>query len=166
MICFSYRWGGKGNSKNPCAETYGGRSAFSEPEARAVKSFFESANVKFKAYLSFHSYGQFILYPWGYDNVVPPDHMDLQRVGQKMAQAIRTTGGATYKVGSSANVLYPASGGSDDWAKAYGVKYSYTIELRDAGRYGFVLPASFITVTAKEALAAVRVVAAAVVVTA
>lgn len=34
-----------------------------------------------------------------------------------------------------------ASGGSDDWAKGAGnVKFSYTIELRDTGAYGFVLP--------------------------
>ncbi len=35
-----------------------------------------------------------------------------------------------------------ATGGSDDWAKGVaGIKYSYTLELRDEGRYGFELPA-------------------------
>ena len=35
------------------------------------------------------------------------------------------------------------TGGSDDWAKGgAGIKYSYTIELPDTGRYGFILPAS------------------------
>ena len=33
-------------------------------------------------------------------------------------------------------------GGSDDWAKSVGIKYSYTVELADTGRYGFILPAS------------------------
>jgi len=35
-------------------------------------------------------------------------------------------------------------GGSDDWAKSVGIKYSYTVELADTGNHGFVLPASFI----------------------
>lgn len=40
-------------------------------------------------------------------------------------------------------VLDVASGGSDDWAKGgAGIPYSYTVELRDTGRYGFELPAT------------------------
>lgn len=39
------------------------------------------------------------------------------------------------------NISDSAAGGSDDWAKGgAGVKYSYTIELRDTGAHGFVLP--------------------------
>lgn len=35
-----------------------------------------------------------------------------------------------------------ASGCSDDWAKGgAGIKYSYTVEMRDTGRFGFQLPA-------------------------
>lgn len=68
--------------------------------------------------------------------------------------------GANYRIGPAGNTLYPASGGSDDWAKgAIGMKYAYTIELRDQGRYGFVLPAVYIEPTAAEALAATRVIA-------
>lgn len=37
------------------------------------------------------------------------------------------------------------------WAKASGVKYSYTLELRDKGHYGFVLPPHLIMPTAREA---------------
>lgn len=67
--------------------------------------------------------------------------------------------GTSYTVGPAASTLYPAAGGSDDWAKGTAkMKYAYTIELRDNGRYGFVLPASYIEPTAKEALAALRVI--------
>ena len=48
-----------------------------------------------------------------------------------------------------------AAGGADDWA--YGsanVRYSYTVELRDTGSYGFQLPASQIIPTGKETSAA------------
>ena len=48
-------------------------------------------------------------------------------------------------------------GGADDWAKGVAkIKYTYTIELRDQGRYGFLLPAQFISPTAKEAFAAIK----------
>lgn len=64
--------------------------------------------------------------------------------------------GSVYTVGNSATTLYAAAGGADDWAKAYlKIKYAYTIELRDKGKHGFVLPAKYIIPTAKEALAAV-----------
>ncbi|KAJ3625123.1 hypothetical protein MTP99_018686 [Tenebrio molitor] len=158
---FGYRWGGRGASKNPCTETYGGSGPFSEPETSAVRNFIQgNSAANWKAYISFHSYGQYVLYPWGYDRVVPPDYKDLENVGRKIASAIRSVGGPHYTVGPAANTLYPASGGSDDWAKGMAkFKYSYTIELRDNGRYGFVLPAAYIQPTATEALAAVRVVA-------
>jgi len=56
-----------------------------------------------------------------------------------------------YTVGSSATTLYPAAGGSDDWAKGIaGIKYAYTIEMGDTGRYGFVLPAKFIQYNGKD----------------
>lgn len=66
-------------------------------------------------------------------------------------QGIRAIDGQIYQVGSSAILLYPAAGGSDDWGKSIGIKYSYTVELRDTGRYGFILPAEYIEPTAKEA---------------
>ncbi|XP_066139755.1 carboxypeptidase B-like [Euwallacea fornicatus] len=160
---FGYRWGGTGSSKNPCAETFGGSGPFSEPETAAVQRYISGSSAKWKAYISFHSYGQYILYPWGYNRVVPPDYKDLELVGQKVAKAIRMVGGPMYTVGPAGNTLYPAAGGSDDWAKGtMKIKYAYTIELRDNGRYGFVLPASYIQPTAKEALAAVRTIAEAV----
>lgn len=127
-----------------------------------LQNFIMTSSANFKLYVSYHSYGQYILYPWGYDKVVPPDHADLDVVGKKAAQAIQKTGGTPYKVGASSIVLYPAAGGSDDWAKAVGkIKYSYTIELSDTGRYGFILPASYIIKVAKESLAALRVMASA-----
>lgn len=43
-----------------------------------------------------------------------------------------------------------ASGTTVDWAYENGVKYSYTFELRDTGRYGFLLPSSQIIPTATE----------------
>ena len=55
-------------------------------------------------------------------------------------------GGAPWVYGSSANILYIASGGSEDWAQATaGIKYAYCLELRPSqtgvdSSYGFTLP--------------------------
>lgn len=44
-----------------------------------------------------------------------------------------------------------SAGGSDDWAHGVAeVPYSYTVELRDKGRYGFLLPKQQIVPTGEE----------------
>ncbi|XP_062539762.1 carboxypeptidase B-like [Armigeres subalbatus] len=149
---YGYKWGGQGSSKQPCSEIFAGSGPFSEPETKAVSSFMQSSAANWKGFLTFHSYGQYILYPWGYDRVVPPDHLDLKAVGDEAAQKMLQTSGSSYTVGPSGNTLYPAAGGADDWARGdMKIKYSYTVELRDSGRYGFVLPASQIKPTGEEA---------------
>ena len=48
-------------------------------------------------------------------------------------------------------LLDPASGGSEDWTYGVlGVKYSFSVELRDTGRYGFLLPPDQIIPTGEE----------------
>ena len=49
-----------------------------------------------------------------------------------------------------------ASGGSDDWAYNLGIKYSFTFELQDSGRYGFLLPPSHIPQACNEGLTALK----------
>jgi carboxypeptidase A4 len=70
--------------------------------------------------------------------------------------------GIQYKVGPSGSLLYPASGDSDDWAKGeLKIKYAYTVELRDTGKDGFILPASQIEPTGIETMELVYVFATA-----
>ena len=150
---FGYKWGGKGSSNNQCSETYRGTRPFSEPESRAMRDFILARRGNIRMYITFHSYGQMILYPWGYDRVDARDSAELHRMGLVGARAI----GRNYKVGSAAKVNYEAAGASDDWAKgSAGIKYSYTIELPDTGRYKFLLPASRIGSTVREAARAVK----------
>ena len=78
---FGYKWGLQGASNRPCSEIFAGASEFSEPETKAQKLFMENRAANFKGFLTFHSYGQYILYPWGYDAAVPKDFKDLHRVG-------------------------------------------------------------------------------------
>lgn len=56
-------------------------------------------------YLSFHSYSQLVLTPWGYTDDLPPAYPDLERRGLSGAKALAAKYGTQYKVGSSTNVL-------------------------------------------------------------
>ena len=47
-----------------------GARAFSEPESRAIRDFILARRRDIKMYLTLHSYGQMVLYPWGYDRSV------------------------------------------------------------------------------------------------
>lgn len=75
-------------------------------------------------------------------------------------QNIAYGGGEPYTVGQAGPLIHYASGTSMDWAReAQNIKYSYTIELRDNGAYGVILPAKFIKPSSDEALIAVRTIA-------
>lgn len=66
-----------------------------------------------------------------------------------------------YKVGSTPDILYTASGGSNDWAKGvHNIKYSFVMELRN--KKSFIIPASQIIPAGKEAFALVKEVALAI----
>ena len=75
---YGYMWGtdDDGSSPSPDSEVYRGPSAFSEPETRAVRDLFQGRD--FRAVVSFHSYSQTILYPWGFADV-PTDRDGLLR---------------------------------------------------------------------------------------
>ncbi|XP_066953173.1 carboxypeptidase B-like [Macrobrachium rosenbergii] len=155
---FGYQWGGLGTSTDPCNEEYRGPSAFSEPESRALRDAMLPLNGRVKAYITFHSYGQYILYPWGYStDVTHPLTASMNKAGRVMAKQIKSKNQATYTVGNAAATLYPAAGASDDWTSyTLSVPYVYTIELRDTGAGGFTLPASEILPTVQDAWLAVK----------
>ncbi|XP_037958092.1 zinc carboxypeptidase-like [Teleopsis dalmanni] len=132
-----------GASDNPCSETYAGTAPFSEPEAKALADHLTNIKDEIKIYLSFHSYGQYLLSPYGHvASDFPPNYDDLLEIGNAFSSAINNLQYQTsYAVGSTATVLYVASGSSVDWVyNMLDVKIGYTIEYRDRGRFGFVLP--------------------------
>ncbi|CAH1402678.1 unnamed protein product [Nezara viridula] len=158
---FDIYWAGKGTSRHECSQVYVGPAPFSEPESLAIADFLMTIK-NLKAYISVHSYSQLLLLPYSYDSVKPSDYEELKETADRAAESMVMAGGEYYQVGTSPDILYPASGSSADWAKAVaGVKYSYTFELRDTGKHGFLLPASQIIPTGKEFFEAIKVIAAA-----
>ncbi|CAG7816112.1 unnamed protein product [Allacma fusca] len=158
---FATGYGGPGTSTNPCSEIYRGTRAFSEPETKAMSDFINNrSTANWIVYAALHSYSQMILTPWGYTYDFPPTYTELKNLGVRAANALTAVHRTSYEVGSITEILSPGSGGSDDWAYGSGnFRYSYTIELRDTGRYGFLLPASQIIPTAQETWEAVLVMA-------
>ncbi|XP_067896282.1 carboxypeptidase B2 [Heterodontus francisci] len=148
-------WCGQGASSNPCSETYCGRYPESEPEVKAVASFIRQRSNHIKCYISVHSYSQMIMFPYSYTMSKSRDHNELNYIAWKAVTAVRSVHGASYDYGNSAKTIYLSTGCSDDWAYDLGIKYSFTFELRDTGRYGFLLPPYLIKPTCEEATAAV-----------
>jgi len=155
---YDIEWMNAGTSTNPCSSTYGGKSAFSEPESQAHRDHMLSIPNK-KAYLTYHAYSEFIIYPYSSSFEKEAwNKMELDTMAQEMQQAIATKYQHTYEYGEGAIAFYPASGGSDDWAHSIGVPLSFTIELRDTGSYGFILPENQILPTCIENMEGIRTV--------
>ena len=72
----------------PCLDTYHGGRAFSEPETRAVRDFVMSKRHRLSGYLAFHSFGNKILYPWGYTSNPTDDVQDLRGFAKIAKNAI------------------------------------------------------------------------------
>ncbi|XP_071781621.2 carboxypeptidase A4 [Centroberyx gerrardi] len=148
-------FGGPGASKNPCSESYHGPSAHSEIEVKNVVNLIKS-HGNFKSFISVHAYSQLLMYPYGYSCKAVPHQPELDSIGRAAVQKLTSLYGTRYKVGSICKIIYQASGGSIDWSYNLGIKYSFAFELRDTGRYGFILPANQIIPTASETWLALK----------
>ncbi|XP_037597070.1 carboxypeptidase B2 [Cebus imitator] len=150
----------EGASSVSCSEVYCGLYPESEPEVKAVASFLRRNINRIKAYISMHSYAQHIVFPYSYNRSKTKDHEELSLVASEAVRAIaKISKNTMYTHGSGSETLYLAPGGADDWLYDLGIKYSFTIELRDKGRYGFLLPERYIKPTCREAFAAVTKIA-------
>ncbi len=105
---YGYEWGydDGGSSPDPGNETYRGPYGFSEPETQAIKNLGEA--VQFSTGISYHSSGDLIIYPWGYDYVVNDEADVFQGIADSMATFNNYFAGPI-------TALYPANGGTDDW---------------------------------------------------
>jgi carboxypeptidase T len=145
---YGYRWGCCGGSSGtPSSETYRGPSAFSAPETAAYRDFVDGRVVggvqQLRTNISFHTYGELVLYPYGYTfadvpaDMEPDDHAAFVAMARAMADSTcRPTGGGCY-TDEQASELYITDGTSDDWL--YGVHrvFSITTEMFPTGGEGF-----------------------------
>jgi hypothetical protein len=106
---YGYMWGydNSGSSPTPSSDTYRGTAAFSEPETQAQRLFIDSRH--FKVIVDYHSYSNYFLYPWGYQEVLCPDNDIFAQMGDTV-HAMNN-----YLPGPPWQILYTVNGGSFDW---------------------------------------------------
>ncbi|MDW9596029.1 peptidase M14 [Sinorhizobium meliloti] len=152
---YGYMWGildVPTSSQVPSDETYVGPRAFSEPETQAVRDLVGCE--RFAGVITYHSYSQLILYPWGYTDKPIPDVQHREQMAgmaQEMQTLIQGVHGKIY-VPQQSSALYPTAGDTTDWTYGtYGIP-SFTVELRPRTfqEGGFILPPDHILPTWEE----------------
>ncbi|MBI5201991.1 MAG: zinc carboxypeptidase [Elusimicrobia bacterium] len=127
---YGFHWNTGGASDDPGSDTYHGPAPFSEPETQAVKRFVEE-RPNLKALLSYHTFSELVLYPWGhkYD---PIDDGPALAAYKAMATKFGELTGYTPEQSSE---LYIASGDTTDWAWGERGIFSFTFELTPASSW-------------------------------
>ena len=97
-----------GSSTSPSSDTYRGTSPFSEIETQNAMNFVNSRN--FKGVLSYHTYGNYLIRPWGYVDAPSPDENIFQSLSQDMVINNHFTLGR-----ANQTVNYGVRGVTDDW---------------------------------------------------
>ncbi len=146
----SYKWGCcGGSSSSPASETYRGVAPDSAPEVAAMERFVNSRVIggrqQIAVAITFHTYSELILWPYGYTfdelpaDMWPDDHAVFIALGQAMAatngyQAMQASG------------LYTTDGDFGDWAYGRHRIFAFTFEMypSDFSGEGFYPPASVI----------------------
>ena len=146
---YGYMWGYDdiGSSPDPANNLYRGPAPFSEPETQTIRDFFASREIICS--ISYHSYGELILYPWGYTYDLAEDHDLLAALADSMNSGL----GYAPSPGSG---LYLTNGDTDDWV--YGDTalkpkgYSFCVELNSYEEGGFAPPDHLIAPTCEKLL--------------
>lgn len=64
---FGHEWGhDDGSSPDPAEDIYRGEHAFDQPESQVVRDILLHYRGRLRFYLSLHSYGNYLLLPWGF----------------------------------------------------------------------------------------------------
>jgi hypothetical protein len=104
----------------------------SEPETKFIQDLTEmnddnaDFSSEFKSTLTYHSYSELVLYPWGHcTGCESPDHQQLIFHGDEMAEMTQYTN-------MQSSDLYPTSGDFCDWHYGVHGSYCYTMEIGTA----------------------------------
>ncbi len=113
-------WGGVEGwsaSHYPASELFCGAYAYSGDEIQAYTTYIR--DHKITTGFSLHSYGEFIMYPWGYKPQGCPDSILYMTKGNHMAAMMERLSGGKYFAGQSYYNPYPTNGNTRDWVYGY-----------------------------------------------
>ncbi|MBN2408700.1 MAG: zinc carboxypeptidase, partial [Candidatus Aminicenantes bacterium] len=133
---YGYNWAydDRGSSPEPASDVYRGEAPFSEPESRAVRDLFFQRD--FQALVSYHSYSQVILYPWGFTTAPTDQDGLLESLAASMSDLMRAVNGRIYGFGRAGDSLYLTNGDTTDWAFGVAGISAFTIELPPVDQLG------------------------------
>ncbi|KAI1134844.1 hypothetical protein F5Y05DRAFT_416737 [Hypoxylon sp. FL0543] len=133
---------------------YRGAAAGDTPENTGIRTLGDQLADKngIKLYVDWHSYGQYILTPYGYScSAVAANQAKQDSLAKSLATAIAKPYGTRFTAGPTCATLYATAGGSNDYVTDINkAEYGWAIELRDTGRNGFTLPTDQILPTGIE----------------
>lgn len=123
---YGHEWGydEEGSSSFEGSDTYRGPAPFSEPETQAIRFFTEQHD--FKLALNYHSYGNLLVFPWGYNDAPTPDSVTYNNYGELLTHLNHFVYGTGMET-----VGYVTNGDSDDWMYGEHGIYSFTPEVGD-----------------------------------
>lgn len=128
---YPYAWNTcQGSSGSQNSNTYRGESPGSEPETQAITAF--AAKIKPKFNISYHSYSEILIYPFGCKpkKIPEPDKTIYEKYGWELAKKlVRDSGSGNYVPGTSYELLYNVDGGSVDWMYANHKIMAFVIEI-------------------------------------
>ncbi len=153
---FGVKWGlnSVGSSGSPGSDTYRGPSAYSEPETQVQRDVV--AQLKPVSGLSFHTYSDLLVHPWGWTAAGTPDSVKFQTWCDELTRENGYTGGP------GPRILYETNGDFNDFV--YGDTllkpkgFSFTPEMGGPGD-GFWPPPSRLEAIANQAVRTAFVIA-------
>ena len=150
---YPFKWGScDGSSGSTGAQDYRGPSAGSEPETQALMSLVTTVKPAFD--ISYHSYSELVLFPYGCEGQRTETREVVERIGGDMAHLLPSdNGNGTYTPGTPWELLYAVDGGDIDWMYATHQVIPYVIELNSSSA-GFQPPFSKRQPTVEKARAA------------
>lgn len=149
---WGYEWGlSSGSSGITSSDTYRGPAAFSEPEISALRTFVNGLD-NLKTMVTYHSFSELFLRPWGYTTLDAPGEETLRQLALRSINVIQAVHGHTY----TETIGYTAAGEATDWFWGAHRISAFTPELRPAsgGLSGFDLPPAEILPSNEENLPA------------
>lgn len=150
---WDFHWNEQGvEGSCPCSPIYPGTEPFSEEETRNYATFLRGLAGKIHTFVSFHSYSQRLLSPYGHTSEAAKNAADLQLIGEAAVEALAQRYGTKYEVGNIHDTIYPAFGTSIDYVyDVLDVPVAFAFELRPgSGSDGFELPTEQIVPVGRE----------------
>lgn len=104
-------------SHDPQSEFFVGPYALSESENQGMYDFLVTRPVR--ALVSYHAYGEYVLWPWAWSLIPTPDGLTIQTIGNTLASMIVTQSGSGHYTGMQQGSWYRLCSEIKDFSYGY-----------------------------------------------